>query len=146
MLNCAVLLPMRDVVAARDIISSLSGTSCQLSTALFFGFLNRKMKTRAGDNGYLSIIQVGLWIGLQRHLKQTDQQYTDYCVELSQHHHLPITACGGVLMHNANRLPLQHSLTAIKYQKPITEVGSHLLANAERCLRSINKLSPYFQS
>ncbi|MEZ9672553.1 error-prone DNA polymerase [Vibrio lentus] len=87
-----------------------------------------------------------LWIGLQRHLKQTDQQYTDYCVELSQHHHLPITACGGVLMHNANRLPLQHSLTAIKYQKPITEVGSHLLANAERCLRSINKLSHIFKS
>ncbi|MCK8081831.1 error-prone DNA polymerase [Vibrio sp. 1CM24A] len=86
-----------------------------------------------------------LWIGLQRHLKQTDQQYTDYCVELSQHHQLPITACGGVLMHNANRLPLQHSLTAIKYQKPITEVGSHLLANAERCLRSINKLSHIFK-
>ncbi len=87
-----------------------------------------------------------LWIGLQRHLKQTDQQYTDYCVELSQHHHLPITACGGVLMHNANRLPLQHSLTAIKYQRPITEVGSHLLANAERCLRSINKLSRIFKA
>ncbi|SBT14132.1 error-prone DNA polymerase [Vibrio celticus] len=87
-----------------------------------------------------------LWIGLQRHLKQTDQQYTDYCVELSQHHQLPITACGGVLMHNANRLPLQHSLTAIQYQKPITEVGSHLLANAERCLRSINKLSHIFKT
>ena len=87
-----------------------------------------------------------LWIGLQRHLKQTDQQYTDYCVELSQHHQLPITACGGVLMHNANRLPLQHSLTAIKYQKPITDVGSHLLANAERCLRSIDKLSHIFKA
>ncbi|EGU45293.1 error-prone DNA polymerase [Vibrio splendidus] len=87
-----------------------------------------------------------LWIGLQRHLKQTDQQYIDYCVELSHHHHLPMTACGGVLMHNANRLPLQHSLTAIKYQKPITEVGSHLLANAERCLRSINKLSRIFKT
>ncbi|MDH5902012.1 error-prone DNA polymerase [Vibrio splendidus] len=87
-----------------------------------------------------------LWIGLQRHLKQTDQQYIDYCVELSQHHHLPITACGGVLMHNANRLPLQHSLTAIKYQRPITEVGSHLLANAERCLRSINKISHIFKA
>lgn len=87
-----------------------------------------------------------LWIGLQRHLKQTDQQYTDYCVELSQHHQLPITACGGVLMHNANRLPLQHSLTAIKYQRPITEVGSHLLANTERCLRSINKISHIFKA
>lgn len=87
-----------------------------------------------------------LWIGLQRHLKQTDLQYMDYCVELSQHHQLPITACGGVLMHNTNRLPLQHSLTAIKYQKPITEVGSHLLANAERCLRSINKLSRIFKA
>lgn len=49
-------------------------------------------------------------------------------------------------MHNANRLPLQHSLTAIKYQRPITEVGSHLLANAERCLRSINKLSHIFKA
>lgn len=87
-----------------------------------------------------------LWIGLQRHIKQTDQQYMDYCVELSQHHQLPITACGGVLMHNANRLPLQHSLTAIKYQKTITEVGSHLLANAERCLRSIDKLSHIFKA
>ncbi|MEZ9175607.1 error-prone DNA polymerase [Vibrio kanaloae] len=87
-----------------------------------------------------------LWIGLQRHLKQTDQQYMNYCVELSQHHQLPITACGGVLMHNANRLPLQHSLTAIKYQKTITEVGSHLLANAERCLRSIDKLSHIFKA
>ncbi|UIJ39891.1 error-prone DNA polymerase [Vibrio kanaloae] len=87
-----------------------------------------------------------LWIGLQRHLKQTDQQYMDYCVELSQHHQLPITACGGVLMHNANRLPLQHSLTAIKYQKTITEVGSHLLANAERCLRSLDKLSHIFKA
>ncbi|NVN81490.1 MULTISPECIES: error-prone DNA polymerase [unclassified Vibrio] len=87
-----------------------------------------------------------LWIGLQRHLKQTDQQYIDYCVELSQHHQLPITACGGVLMHNANRLPLQHSLTAIKYQKSVTEVGCHLLANAERCLRSINKLSHIFKA
>ncbi|WP_373938448.1 error-prone DNA polymerase [Vibrio kanaloae] len=87
-----------------------------------------------------------LWIGLQRHLKQTDQQYMNYCVELSQHHQLPITACGGVLMHNANRLPLQHSLTAIKYQKIITEVGSHLLANAERCLRSLDKLSHIFKA
>ncbi|MGO2160384.1 MAG: error-prone DNA polymerase [Vibrio toranzoniae] len=87
-----------------------------------------------------------LWIGLQRHLKQTDQQYMDYCVELSQHHQLPITACGGVLMHNTNRLPLQHSLTAIKYQKPITEVGCHLLANAERCLRSLDKLSHVFKA
>ncbi|TKF01018.1 DNA polymerase III subunit alpha [Vibrio kanaloae] len=87
-----------------------------------------------------------LWIGLQRHLKQTDQQYMNYCVELSQHHQLPITACGGVLMHNANRLPLQHSLTAIKYQRIITEVGSHLLANAERCLRSLDKLSHIFKA
>ncbi|NAZ44720.1 DNA polymerase III subunit alpha [Vibrio toranzoniae] len=87
-----------------------------------------------------------LWIGLQRHLKQTDQQYMDYCVELSQHHQLPITACGGVLMHNTNRLSLQHSLTAIKYQKPITEVGCHLLANAERCLRSLDKLSHIFKA
>ncbi|MFM2597859.1 error-prone DNA polymerase [Vibrio fortis] len=86
-----------------------------------------------------------LWIGVQRHLKQGDQEYVAHCSTLAQHLQLPITACGGVLMHNANRLPLQHSLTAIKHQCSVPEVGGHLLANAERCLRSINKLSHIFQ-
>lgn len=86
-----------------------------------------------------------LWIGVQRHLKQSDHDYVAHCASLSQNLQLPITACGGVLMHSANRLPLQHSLTAIKHQCSVPEVGSHLLANAERCLRSINKLSHVFQ-
>jgi error-prone DNA polymerase len=86
-----------------------------------------------------------LWIGVQRHLKQGDQEYVSHCSALAHHLQLPITACGGVLMHNANRLPLQHSLTAIKHQCSVPEVGSHLLANAERCLRSMNKLSHIFQ-
>ncbi|MCW1889167.1 hypothetical protein OK016_02970 [Vibrio chagasii] len=58
-----------------------------------------------------------------------------------------MTACGGVLMHNANRLPAYstHSLR-LNTKKPITEVGSHLLADTERCLRNINKLSHIFKT
>ncbi|MCV5803992.1 hypothetical protein OFN34_34865, partial [Escherichia coli] len=53
---------------------------------------------------------------------------------------LPITACGGVLMHTAERLPLQHILTAIKYGCSVDKLGFERLSNAERALRPLNKL------
>jgi len=85
-----------------------------------------------------------LWIGLQRHLKFNDRQYGRHCRALAKAWHLPITACGGVLMHTATRLPLQHALTAIKKGLTIPETGKHLLYNTERCLRSRQKLSKLF--
>ncbi len=55
-----------------------------------------------------------------------------------------MTACGGVLMHTATRLPLQHALTAIREGVSIAEAGKRLLNNTERCLRSRQKLSKLF--
>ena len=51
-----------------------------------------------------------------------------------------------MLFHNANRLPLQHTLTAVKEGKPITELGNKRLSNAERALRSIQKLEKLFKA
>lgn len=87
-----------------------------------------------------------LWLGLQRHLKSTDKSYIAHCEKLATGLSLSIVACGGVLMHTATRLPLQHTLTAIKQSQAITQIKHHLLSNAEQSLRSLSKLSAMFDA
>lgn len=87
-----------------------------------------------------------LWVGVQRHLKSDDKQYLEHCQQLATHHQLPITACGGVLMHTATRLPLQHTLTAIKHGCSVSELGEQRLTNTERTLRSQEKLTKLFKA
>ncbi|SJL82504.1 error-prone DNA polymerase [Vibrio palustris] len=86
-----------------------------------------------------------LWIGIQRHLTAGEFRYVEHCQQLAASHQLPITACGGVMMHNATRLPLHHVLTAIKLGKPIANIQAHLLTNTERALRSQSKLATLFE-
>ncbi|WP_367988646.1 error-prone DNA polymerase [Vibrio sp. NTOU-M3] len=86
-----------------------------------------------------------LWLGVQRHLKDSDQTCLHHCQTLASELHLPITACGGVLMHTANRLPLQHVLTAIQQGSSVEKVGTHLVSNAEHALRSKEKLHRLFK-
>ncbi|QDP00585.1 error-prone DNA polymerase [Thalassotalea sp. PS06] len=85
-----------------------------------------------------------LWIGYQRHLSADDEKARQHCQQLSEHFELPITVCGGVLMHNANRLAVQHTLTSIRNGTPIQKLGKDLLPNAERALRSLEKLKRLF--
>jgi len=86
-----------------------------------------------------------LWIGIQRHLKSDDKQYLEHCELLALELQLPITACGGVLMHTASRLPLQHTLTAIQHGCSVNDLGEQRLTNTERSLRSKEKLSKLFK-
>lgn len=85
-----------------------------------------------------------LWIGVQRHLKANEQQFLQRCETLSHNFNIPIVACGGVLMHTTERLPLQHVLSAIHAGKPMTEMGKELLINAEQALRSPAKLQSIY--
>ncbi|MGF1694866.1 error-prone DNA polymerase [Vibrio lamellibrachiae] len=86
-----------------------------------------------------------LWVGLQRHLNANDKEYIAHCQMLSSEFHLPITACGGVLMHTATRLPLQHTLTAIKHGSTLDTIGQHMITNTERALRSREKIAKLFK-
>ncbi|TLU64814.1 DNA polymerase III subunit alpha [Thalassotalea litorea] len=85
-----------------------------------------------------------LWLGYQRHLSADDERYKHHCQQLAKQFELPITVCGGVLMHNANRLAVQHTLTSISNGIPIEQLGKDLLPNAERALRSQQKLKRLF--
>lgn len=86
-----------------------------------------------------------LWIGVQRHLNAKEQQYIEHCEQLARQFTIPITACGGVLMHTPSRLPLQHVLTAIRLGCTIERACSHLLTNGERALRSKVKLAKLYK-
>jgi error-prone DNA polymerase len=85
-----------------------------------------------------------LWIGQQRHLIANEHRHINYLQRLQQTHDIPITACGGVLMHIPQRLPLQHTLQAIKHGQTITSLGRTLSQNSERYLRPGYKLSTLY--
>ena len=86
-----------------------------------------------------------VWLGLQRRLLNNDQQYITHCLSLANSLKLKVSACGGVLFHHVSRLPLQHTLTAIKDGVAVSELGYCRLSNAERSLRSLDKLSKLFE-
>ncbi len=87
-----------------------------------------------------------LWVAIQRHLDSDDNAYITHCELLASEFELPITACGGVLMHAVERLPLQHVLTAVKHSCSVDKLGFGRLSNAERALRPLNKLSRIYKS
>jgi error-prone DNA polymerase len=87
-----------------------------------------------------------LWIGCRRHLVANENDYIEHCAGLSARYDIPITACGSVLMHVPERLALQHTLTAIRLGKPVSQLGRHLLSNSEPSLRTINKLNHLFHA
>ncbi|NOU49341.1 error-prone DNA polymerase [Pseudoalteromonas sp. JBTF-M23] len=90
--------------------------------------------------------QQRVWLGLQRHLLNNDRAYISHCEQLAKQYDLPITACGGVLMHVGERQKLQHTLTAIRYGCAVNELGERLISNTERALRSKEKLSKLFKT
>jgi error-prone DNA polymerase len=54
---------------------------------------------------------------------------------------LPLYASGGIHMHIRARRPLQDTLTAIRLNKPLAELGYALYPNGERHLRSRARLA-----
>jgi error-prone DNA polymerase len=102
-------------------------------------------KDHAAAKQLQAIFKQRLWIGVQRQLTANEHRYIQHCRYLQQQYQLPITACGGVLMHDPERLMLQHALSAIGQGKSIASLGRELLSNSERslrCLEKINRLYP----
>lgn len=86
------------------------------------------------------IFKQRLWIAVARQLTANEHRYLQHCRYLQQQYQLAITACGAVLMHEPERLMLQHTLTAIRLGKTIASLGRDLLCNSERALRPLEKL------
>ncbi|NVJ59948.1 MAG: error-prone DNA polymerase [Gammaproteobacteria bacterium] len=81
-----------------------------------------------------------LWIGCHRLLQYDDYAFFEHCSELALQFNLPLVAHNYVVMHDVERLPLQHCLTAIKYNQPLQKLGATLLSNGEQHLRPLDRL------
>ena len=86
-----------------------------------------------------------LYVAVQRHLTHQENNYINHCQQLADEFELTIAAAGGVLMHCPTRLSLQHTVTAIRLGTSIDKLGYQALSNAERSLRSIDKLNKLFK-
>ena len=85
-----------------------------------------------------------LWIGVQKHLTYGEARRCQALQTLSDLHQIPLVACGGVLMHDPGRLPLQHVLSARRLGLTVKCAGRALLSNAERSLRGLATLQSLF--
>ncbi len=90
---------------------------------------------------FLQATRQRLWVGLENDWGADCTQHLPYRLALADSLGLPVVACGGVLMHNAERKPLQDVLTAIRLNTSVYQAGFDLQANRERYLQPFAQLS-----
>ena len=81
-----------------------------------------------------------LSLAYTRFLHSNEVIFKQHCQRLAKQFQLNIVACGGVLMHVAQRQKLQDILTTIRHGKMLKDMGVLLEQNAEKSLRPIKKL------
>ncbi|SEL11144.1 DNA polymerase III, alpha subunit [Colwellia chukchiensis] len=99
-----------------------------------------KQKDQQAITSLLRYHQPRLSLAYSRFLHANDLSFKHHCQQLAKQYQLSIVACGGVLMHQAQRQKLQHVLSAIKHGKTLNTMGLLLEQNAEKCLRPVPKL------
>ncbi|MGX2029793.1 error-prone DNA polymerase [Methylocaldum gracile] len=82
-----------------------------------------------------------LWIGVELFLSGTDRERLNRLCRLGSDLGLPLVACNDVHMHSPERQPLQDTLTAIRLNRPLSELGYALFPNGERHLRPLSRLA-----
>ncbi|MEH6628648.1 MAG: error-prone DNA polymerase [Motiliproteus sp.] len=87
------------------------------------------------------------WLLVERLLQADDEFHYQQRLQLATALQLPVVCANNVHMHLPQRQRLQDLLTAIRHRSSIEQCGFHLASNAERHLRSLNKIhSLYDQS
>ncbi|HCS29399.1 MAG TPA: error-prone DNA polymerase, partial [Spongiibacteraceae bacterium] len=81
-----------------------------------------------------------LWLGFSRLHRHGEQAFYERCHQLAAPLHIPMLACGNVHMHERQRKPLQDTLSAIRLNTPIQQLGRELLGNSEHYLRELKAL------
>lgn len=81
-----------------------------------------------------------LWLTVQLHRGQNDQQRLAALLALAAELQIPAVASGDVHMHARGRRALQDTMTAIRHHVPVAEAGLRLHPNGERHLRCLDEL------
>jgi len=81
------------------------------------------------------------WIGIGHLLAGGEQLRFDQWRQLARQLGVPMVACGGIIMHDKSRKPLQDTLCAIRENTPVQRLGTRLQANAEAYLKPLDSLA-----
>lgn len=81
-----------------------------------------------------------LWLGVDLLRNGLDDQHYHRCHQLAQHYDISMVACPSVIMHQRQRQPLQDTVTAIRHNCTIAELGQRRMSNSEAYLRSLETL------
>ena len=87
-----------------------------------------------------------LWIGVEHLLSGTESADYAYLYNLANLWEIPMVASGDVHMHCKQRRALQDTLTAIKHNCSVMELGLRRFSNAERYLRPLSYLKKIYPS
>ena len=87
-----------------------------------------------------SVFTDRLWLGVELLLGADDQAHYQRLCGIARRLALRMVACGGVLMHVAERKALADTLCAIRLGEPVQQLGTRLEPNAERHLRPLARL------
>lgn len=85
-----------------------------------------------------------LWIAAELLLSGNDRAHLEHLRRLSQRHDVPLVAAGNVQMHQRSRRILHDTLTAIRLNTPLAQLGKRLAANGERHLRPDRRLAKIY--
>ncbi|MFP4155551.1 MAG: error-prone DNA polymerase [Halothiobacillaceae bacterium] len=84
------------------------------------------------------------WLGCPAWQDGLDARRQARAAALAQSGRWPVTAVGGVRMHEPGRKPLLDVMTAIRHRTTVQEAGAWLMPNARRHLRPIADLAALF--
>ena len=84
------------------------------------------------------------WIAVELLLSGDDEHQLQTLQALGKQHNIPLCASGDVHMHHRKRRVLQDTLTAIRLNQPLSQLGYALFPNGERSLRSRQRLQKIY--
>ena len=85
-----------------------------------------------------------LWLGAGLFLSGQDHEKITIVEDLARQLDIPVVACNDVHMHRRSRRALQDTLTAIRFCRPLPELGHALFPNGERHLRPLVRLAELY--
>ncbi|MEX0819294.1 MAG: error-prone DNA polymerase, partial [Pirellulaceae bacterium] len=99
---------------------------------------------RGAKGDYYDIFADRCYLLAELHYGTNDAERLDQLIQLSKQTRLPLVAAGDVHYHVAQRMMLQHVLTAIRHNTTVEALGDRLLPNAERHLRTLDEIQQVF--
>ncbi|MGD8640250.1 MAG: PHP domain-containing protein, partial [Gammaproteobacteria bacterium] len=85
-----------------------------------------------------------IWIAVELLFSGDDRQRLQMLQALGKQHNIALCATGDVHMHHRKRRVLQDTLTAIRLNQPLSQLGYALFPNGERSLRSRQRLQKIY--